>query len=94
MLAAVAALAIARSFGLLTYRIDQIAQAMVAGIAVAAIGRGVAASLFAPQQPRRRLAQLEDQAAALLYSFLVWASGALALTISLQAIHKARSRRW
>jgi len=88
VLAAVTALVIARSFGLLTYRIDQIAQAMVAGIAVAAIGRGVAASLFAPQQPRRRLAQLEDQAAALLYSFLVWASGALALTISLQAIHK------
>jgi small-conductance mechanosensitive channel len=88
-LAAFAVLAIARALGLLTYRADQIAQAVAAAIAVAAVGRGVATSLFAPRQPQRRLAVLDDQPAAILCSFLVWASAALALTIVVQAIHKA-----
>jgi small-conductance mechanosensitive channel len=88
-LTALAAFLIARTLGLLPFRVEQIAQAMVAGIAVAAIGRGVAVGLFAPRQPERRLALLDDQPAAILCSFLVWASGALALTIAVQAIHKA-----
>ena len=88
-LLALAAFLLARTLGLLTFRVEQIAQAMVAGIAVAAIGRGVAVGLFAPRQPERRLALLGDEAASILCSFLGWASGALALTITVQAIHKA-----
>jgi potassium efflux system protein len=88
-LAALSAFLIARMLGLLTFRVEQIAQAMVAGIAVAAVGRGVAVGLFAPRQPERRLALLDDEPAAILCSFLVWAAGALALTIVVQAIHKA-----
>jgi small-conductance mechanosensitive channel len=88
-LAALAAFLLARALGLLTLRVEQIAQAVVAAIAVAAIGRGVAVALFAPRQPLRRLALLDDEPAAILCSFLVWASGALALTITVQTIHKA-----
>jgi potassium-dependent mechanosensitive channel len=88
-LAALAALLILKVLGLLTDRTEQVAQAMVVGIAAAAVGRGVAMGLFAPGQPDRRLALVDDLAATILYRFLVWASVALALTISLQAIHKA-----
>jgi potassium efflux system protein len=88
-LAALAALLMLNAFGLLTARVEQIAQAMVVGIVVAAIGRGVARSLFAPHQPERRLTLVADPLAAILYRFLVWAALALALTISLQAVHKA-----
>jgi small-conductance mechanosensitive channel len=87
-LVALVAFLIARMLGLLPFRMEQIAQAMVAGIAVAAVGRGVGVSLFAPRQPERRLALLDDQPASILCGFLVWASGALALTIVVQAIHK------
>ena len=88
-LAALAALLVLRAFGLLTDRTEQIVQAMVVGIAAASVGRGVAMSVFAPHRPERRLAQLDDQSAMILYSFLVWAPVALALTIVLQAFHKA-----
>jgi potassium efflux system protein len=88
-LGALAALLILKVFGLLTDRTEQIVQAMAVGIAAAAVGRGVAMSLFAPHRPDRRLALLDDRVASILHSFLVWASVALALTISLQSIHKA-----
>ena len=89
LLAAIAAFLVLRVLGFFTDRIEQIAQAMVAGVAAAPVGRGVAVSLFAPCQPERRLAVLDDQTATVFYDFLVWASVALALTISLQAFHKA-----
>ena len=89
LVTALAALLVLKVFGLLTDRTELLAQTVVAGIAVAAIGRGVAASIFAPHQPERRLAQLDDPSAMILHGFLVSASVALGLTISLQAVHKA-----
>ncbi len=88
-LTALVALLILSSLGLLTNRIDPIVQALVASVAVAALGRAVAISLFALDQQARRLVPLDARLAAVLHSFLVWGTAALGLTIVLQAIHKA-----
>ena len=45
------------TFGLLTFRVEQIVEGLLAGIAVAAFGHGVARGLFAPERPERRLVQ-------------------------------------
>ncbi len=75
--------------GILTNRVEPIAQALVVGVAVAALGRAVAVSLFALDHPARRLVPLDLRLAAVLHSFFVWSTAALGLTIVLQAIHKA-----
>jgi small-conductance mechanosensitive channel len=88
-LPALAALFVLEAAGFLTSRVEPIAQAVVASVVIAAIGWSVATSLFAPRQPARRLAEIADPLAGVLYRFFVWAALALALTISLQAVHKA-----
>jgi small-conductance mechanosensitive channel len=76
------------TFGLLTVRLEQIAQGLVAGMAAAAFGHGVARGLLAPEHPQRRLVQEDDETARCFYSHLVWASRALGVLIVLQVIHK------
>ena len=83
------ALSVFGALGLLTNRTEPIAQALVATIAVVALGRAVAVSLFALDQPERRLVPLDVRLVAILHSFVVWSTVALGLTIALQAIHKA-----
>lgn len=75
-------------FGLLTFRAEQIAEGVVAGIAAAAFGYGVARGLFAPERPERRLVQEDDDTAQCFHNHLVWASRALGVLIVLQVIHK------
>ena len=87
-LAAFAALLALTTFGLLTVRLEQIAQGLVAGMAAAAFGHGVARGLLAPEHPQRRLVQEDDETARCFYSHLVWASRALGVLIVLQVIHK------
>ena len=52
-------------------------------------GRGIAVALFSPRDPQRRLAPLDDRPAEFLFSILAWGTVTLALTIVLQAVHKA-----
>jgi potassium-dependent mechanosensitive channel len=87
-LAAFAALLALTTFGLLTVRLEQIAQGLVAGMAAAAFGHGVARGLLAPEHPQRRLVQEDDETARCFYNHLVWASRALGVLIVLQVIHK------
>ena len=87
-LAAFAALLALTTFGLLTVRLEQIAQGLVAGMAAAAFGHGVARGLLAPEHPHRRLVQEDDETARCFYNHLVWASRALGVLIVLQVIHK------
>jgi potassium-dependent mechanosensitive channel len=87
-LAGFAALLALTTFGLLTVRLEQIAQGIVAGMAAAAFGYGVARGLLAPEHPHRRLVQEDDETALCFYNHLVWASRALGVLIVLQVIHK------
>ena len=88
-LAGLAALVALDTLGLLTWRVEQIAQGIVVGIAAAAFGRGIARALFAPEQPERRLVQEDDDTARFFHSHLVWATRALGVMIILQVVHKA-----
>src|SRR5262245_16318786 len=59
-LAAAAALLAFDALGLLTARLEQIGEGLVAGIAAATFGHGVARGLLAPKEPERRLVQEDD----------------------------------
>jgi potassium efflux system protein len=83
-----AALAILNALGLLTFRLEQIGEGVVAGIFVASFCRGVARGLFAPAEPQRRLVQEDDLTALCFYNHLVWPSIALGIAVALQVIHK------
>ena len=83
-LAGFAALLALTTFGLLTVRLEQV----VAGMAAAAFGHGVARGLLAPEHPHRRLVQEDDETALCFYNHLLWASRALGVLIVLQVIHK------
>ena len=87
-LASFAALLVLQTFGLLTPRLAQIAQGIVAGIAAAAFGHGVARALYTPQQPERRLTADNDEIARCLHNHLVWGTRVLAVVIPLQIVHK------
>ena len=76
------------TFGLLTFRVEQIVEGLLAGIAVAAFGHGVARGLFAPERPERRLVQEDDATAQCFHNHLVWATRILGALIVLQVIHK------
>ncbi|HJX19385.1 MAG TPA: DUF3772 domain-containing protein, partial [Steroidobacteraceae bacterium] len=58
--ASFAALMVLDSLGLLTFRLEQILEGLVVGIAAASFGNGVARGLFAPERPERRLVQEDD----------------------------------
>jgi potassium-dependent mechanosensitive channel len=83
-----AVLLVWQAFGLLTFRIEQIAEGLVAGIAAAAFGHGVARGLFAPERPERRLVQEDDATAQCFHNHLVWSARALGVLIVLQVVHK------
>src|SRR5262249_5649263 len=74
--------------GLLTDRLEPIAQGLVAGIAAAAFGHRVARPLFAPEKPERRLLHEDDDTARCFHNHLTWASRALGVLIPLQIMHK------
>jgi potassium efflux system protein len=86
--ASLAALLALEMLALLTSRLEQIAQGLVAGIAVACFGHGVARALFAVEQPERRLAREDDDTARCFHNHLLWGSRVLGVVIPLQAIHK------
>jgi potassium efflux system protein len=87
-LAGFAALLALTTFGLLTVRLEQIAQGVVAGMGAAAFGHGVARGLLSPEHPHRRLVQEDDETALCFYNHLLWASRALGVLIVLQVVHK------
>jgi potassium-dependent mechanosensitive channel len=86
--ASFAALMVLDSLGLLTFRLEQILEGLVAGIAVASFGNGVARGLFAPERPERRLVQEDDETARCFHNHLLWATRVLGIAIPLQVIHK------
>ncbi|MBX6424488.1 MAG: mechanosensitive ion channel family protein [Variibacter sp.] len=84
-----AALQVLDLFGLWTPQIEEIAAGLVAGVAVAAFGRGAALGLFAPERPERRLLAMDHKAAVCLAEHLVWSARIFGAAIVLQIVHKA-----
>src|SRR5262249_7583159 len=79
--ASLAILLVWNVFGLLTFRVEQIAWGVVAAIGAAAFGRGVARGMFAPERPERRLVGEDDATAECFHNHLVWASRLLGVLI-------------
>jgi small-conductance mechanosensitive channel len=70
-----------RNFGLMPDSIVEIGFALTIAVLIAGIGRGVAAGLFAPGEPDRRIITLTEQEAASYASHLVWAARFTGLAI-------------
>jgi potassium-dependent mechanosensitive channel len=88
-LACLAGLLVLNELGVLNFRLEQIAQGIVAGVAVACFGHAVARALFAADRSEVRLVHEEDDVTArCLHNHLVWASRILGVVITLQVIHK------
>ena len=79
--ASFAVLLVWQAFGLLTFRVEQIAEGLVAGIAAAAFGHGVARGMFAPERPERRLVEEDDATAQCFHNHLMWSSRTLGVLI-------------
>ena len=87
-LAAAAALLAFVALDLLTSRVQEIAEGLVAGIAAASFSYGVARGLFAPREPQRRLLQEDDRTALCFHNHLVWSARALGVLVVSQVVHK------
>ncbi len=87
-LPAAAGLLLLGELGVLNFRLEQILQGIVAGIAVAAFGHAVARALFAVDRPQARLVREDDATARCFHNHLLWASRLLGLVIALQVVHK------
>ncbi len=87
-LAAAAALLAFDALDLLTSRVEEIAEGLVAGIAAASFSYGVARGLFAPREPQRRLLQEDDLTALCFHNHLVWSARALGVLVVSQVVHK------
>jgi hypothetical protein len=70
-------------------RMIEISYGFIAGTVVAAFGHAVAAGVFAPDAPQRRLITLNDLIARSLTGHLVWGARALGLLVLVLAVHKA-----
>ncbi|MES1154995.1 MAG: mechanosensitive ion channel domain-containing protein, partial [Pseudorhodoplanes sp.] len=86
---AIAIVLVLDAFALLPPRIMEIGLGLVAAIAVASFGRGVAVALFAPSEPERRLPQLADIVAPLYAGHLTWAARILGAGIFFNVMQKA-----
>jgi potassium efflux system protein len=80
------AVLILNAFGLLTERVSAIGLTLAIAVAVSAFGHGVAAGLFAPGDPDRRLLPVREETAGLIASKLIWAARVLGAVIFINAV--------
>ncbi|MFL5091520.1 MAG: DUF3772 domain-containing protein [Xanthobacteraceae bacterium] len=88
-LCAAAVLLVFDACGLLPPRIWEIGKGLVAAVAVASFGHGVAAGLLAPGEPSRRLVPVDDTTARGLAKRFAWAARVFGAAIFLNIIHQA-----
>ncbi len=87
----VAIVLILDAFALMPAHIGEIASGLVIAVAVASFGRGVSNALFAPDEPARRLFQIDDGKARLIARHLNGANRVLGVAIFFSAFQKATS---
>ncbi|QFR35106.1 DUF3772 domain-containing protein [Ancylobacter sp. TS-1] len=88
-LAAFAVLALFNAFDLVPERVNEVAQGVLLGIVVVAVGRGLLAGALAPGEPQRRVVPLSEEMARLIYGNAatgLWILGAAAV---LNGLHRA-----
>jgi potassium efflux system protein len=78
-----------RNFGLMPDPIVDIGLGLVAAAFMIGFGRGLAAALFAPGEPARRILAVADRDAERCASHLTAAAGAFGLAVFLNAAHRA-----
>ncbi|BAT59818.1 mechanosensitive channel MscK precursor [Variibacter gotjawalensis] len=89
LIAVIVAVLVLEAFGLLPYRVGEIAKGLIPAVFAATFGRGVARGLFAPDAPERRLIDMDDPTAKLFHDHLVWATRAFGIIIFAQLTHRA-----
>jgi potassium-dependent mechanosensitive channel len=82
------AVLVLRNFGLMPDSVAEIGQGLAMAALVAGFGRGVAAGLFAPGHPDRRIVVLTDQEAASYASHLTWAARLTGLALFANEMHR------
>jgi potassium efflux system protein len=87
--AILATVLVLRNFGLMPDSIVGIGFGLAAAAAAAGFGRGVAAGLFAPGAPDRRIIAIGDREAESCAAHLAWGARAFALAVFLNAVHRA-----
>jgi small-conductance mechanosensitive channel len=87
-LAALAAIEVLEAFQLLPGRWGEIAYGLGIAVAVAAFGRAVAAALFAPKEPWRRLVAIDDAGADALARHFIWGARAFGALLLVLVVHK------
>ena len=87
-LACLAGLLVLNELGVFNFRLEQIAQGIVAGVAAACFGHAVVRAIFSVDRPEARLVQANDTTARCFHNHLLWASRMLGVVIALQVIHK------
>jgi potassium-dependent mechanosensitive channel len=75
-------------FGLVPLRIMEMAFGLVAAVAVATFGRGVATGLFAPDEPERRLLNVKDDTARLVTTHMKWAARVLGAVVFVTIVQR------
>src|SRR5262249_42895859 len=88
-LCTIAVLLVFDSFGLVPPRIWDIGKGLVAAVAAASFGAGVAAGLLAPGEPGRRLVAIDDATASELARRFAWGARVFGAAIFLNTIHQA-----
>jgi small-conductance mechanosensitive channel len=68
--------------------IEAASNAIGVAVVIASFARGVATGLLALGHPERRMVDLDERAATVLYKHFVWAAYALALTVFAVLLHK------
>jgi len=75
-------------YGLVPLTIRALADALLVGVAIATLGRGVALGLLAPHEPERRLPPIDDATAHHLAGDLTWAARVLGATVFVHAAQR------
>jgi small-conductance mechanosensitive channel len=88
-IATLAVLLVFDTYELLPPRIWEIGTGLVFAVAMASFGHGVAAGLFAPHEPARRLLPIDDETARRLAAHLTWGARGLGVAVFLNTIHRA-----
>jgi small-conductance mechanosensitive channel len=84
----VATVLVFRNFGLMSDSVAEVGFALAVATMVAGFGRGVAAGLFAPGAPGRRIVALAEQEATSYASHLTWASRLYGLSLLANEVHR------
>ncbi len=85
----IAAVLVLRNYMLMPPQVAELGFGFAGALAVAQIGRGIAAALFAPGEGARRIIPFSDQAAESYAAHIGWATAAFGLTVFLNVLYHA-----